>query len=59
MKPTNQNFKLSKESKRLLATVSGAHNRGEIKRMLMVSELATVFKPKPVSAAPGTAKSVK
>lgn len=43
---TKQNFRLSKSAKRLAATVVDAHERGDLRRLLIQSELSAQFVPK-------------
>ncbi len=42
----NANFKLSKQSKRFLATIVDDHKRGEARRMLVQAELAAAIQPR-------------
>jgi hypothetical protein len=42
----NANFKLSKTSKRLLATVIDPHKRGEAKRAFINAELCAAIQPR-------------
>jgi hypothetical protein len=42
----NANFKLSKTSKRLLATIVDTHKRGESKRAFINAELCAAIQPR-------------
>ncbi len=42
----NANFKLSKQSKRFLATIVDDHKRGEARRMPVQAELAAAIQPR-------------
>jgi len=42
----NASFKLSKTSKRSLATIVDSHKRGETKRALIQAELGALIQPK-------------
>lgn len=44
-KPT-ASYRMTKQSKRFLATVIDPHKRGEIKRTLVQAELAALIQPK-------------
>ena len=46
MPKANSNFKLSKTSKRLIATHINAHKRGEAKRAFIEAELYAAIQPK-------------
>lgn len=45
MKP-NSGFKMSKETKRWLAGIADAHERGEKRRMMIHAELQSMIRPK-------------
>ena len=45
LKP-NANFKMSKQSKRLLATVVNDHKRGEAKKAFIEAELYAAIQPR-------------
>lgn len=45
LKPT-ASFRMSKQSKRFLATIVDDHRRGEARRMLVQAELAAAIQPK-------------
>lgn len=45
MKP-NSTFKLSKQTKRFMATFVDAHERGHFKRMMIDAQLSAQVKPK-------------
>jgi len=49
------NFKLSKTSKRMIATVIDPHQRGALKRAMIQAELAAAIVPKREKRPPGTA----
>lgn len=46
MLKSNANFKLSKQSKRFLATIVDDHKRGEARRMSVQAELAAAIQPR-------------
>jgi hypothetical protein len=42
----NATFKMAKETKRLLANITDAHERGEKKRMMIDAQLQSMIRPK-------------
>jgi hypothetical protein len=45
-KLTGSTFNLSKPSKRMLAQITDAHARGELRRLLIAAEVAAAVRPK-------------